>query len=218
MSSIRLTETGSNPTDSPDGTTQLYAKTDGKLYVKRGENSAVSITDSSTPASTGKTLQVKQTVLDKHIAHSSGITSYTEVDTDYRLLITPASTSNKILLFYEINFSVANGTTVDFKIGRIISGTTDTDINVGSTTDAPRTPTGVASFRGSQAHSTGEWTEMCTHAFLDSPNTTSEITYLCHFIPYDSTRTVHFNNTVADSGQYDDIIVTSTITAIEVAG
>jgi len=56
MSSIRFTETGSNPTDSPDGQIQMYAKTDGKLYVKRADNTAYTVDDSS--VSKGKVLQV----------------------------------------------------------------------------------------------------------------------------------------------------------------
>jgi hypothetical protein len=215
MSSLRLVEQGSAPSDSPSGEVQIYAKTDGKLYTKRGTNSESIV---ATTGLVGKVLQVKQTVWDRHIVHGpmGGSWTWTEIDTAYRLSITPASTASKILLFYEINFSIAAATTVVFRIGRIIGGSQDTTINLGNATGAPRTPYALASFRGSQTHGAGHWTEMCTHSFLDSPSTASEITYMCQFVPYDSGRTTHFNNTVGDSGLYDDVIVTSTITGIEI--
>ena len=82
MSSIRLTETGSNPTDSPDGTTQLYAKTDGKLYIKREENTAVTIDDSS--VGKGKVGQV--------------VYEHTSSGTDFNTFSSPSSSSPGITL------------------------------------------------------------------------------------------------------------------------
>ena len=48
MSNLRFKEQSTTPADASAGQVQMYAKTDGKLYAKRGGDAETRISDSST--------------------------------------------------------------------------------------------------------------------------------------------------------------------------
>ena len=114
--------------------------------------------------STGKVLQVQSTVGVNIFSTSS--TSFVDV-TNLSLTITPAATSSKILLLLNTNMyanTLANYWALRWE--RAISG--------GATTFIGNSTYGISFARSAQAHDFWGGVGM---TYLDSPSTTSEITY-----------------------------------------
>lgn len=150
----------------------------------------------------GVILQVVQTVVSSQSSYSSN-SDWTDM-LGYTLAITPRTSTSKILLRAVLNCSISGTTTINFRWVR-----NSTVIAVGDTgTD------GQASFRTNTPNAA--WTNPAVGEFLDSPATTSSITYKLQFRPYDGGRTVVFNNAVS-GGAGDNYRTISTITAMEVA-
>ncbi len=130
------------------------------------------ISDSLGAGVGGKVLQVVHTT--KTTIFSTSSSSFTDV-TGLSASITPSSTSSKIQILCNTNLSSegASGGLLYFKIMRGIGGTF---VNIGESTD---------SRNGIHAHISREANETATHIsstrhnilFLDSPSTTSAVTY-----------------------------------------
>jgi len=150
----------------------------------------------------GKVLQVVQITYSSKSTNAS-IGSFT--DTPFgTLTITPSSTSSRILLSTTFGYGIAGGTTCFFRFtknGTVVGGSGDTYNgsfgNGGSSNDA--------------------WRESVSFQYLDSPATTSALSYKIQFLPYDTTRTVYWNDTPSGSG-VDDATGVTTFTAMEIAG
>ena len=160
----------------------------------------------TTSDSFGKILQVKQTA--KTDQFTSTAYAFTDV-TGMSVSITPASTSNKILIKVEI---LVGGTANNYAAFRLLRDSTHIGVSTVTDTDWRVATTGSLSHENSyQLENTGT-------SFLDSPNTTSAITYKLQVSSY-SNRTMSLNypwNTGNSSGSYTATGI-STITVMEVA-
>ena len=155
-----------------------------KLYV-----------DSIQPKTTGGVINAKGMVI-QVVSHKSSTvnstTSSTFVATDSAVTITPTSTNSKILIqanapLYGNNNNTHTYTTI-YRDGTNLNGTSELQLFA----------------TGSDAM--GRWTNGSMQ-FLDSPNTTSEVTY-----------TVYFRNSTSGTSHYDGSGVGSIITAMEIGG
>tara|TARA_X000001036_G_scaffold79266_1_gene70917 strand:+ start:546 stop:1181 length:636 start_codon:yes stop_codon:yes gene_type:complete len=176
-----------------DGTAGQVLKTDGSGNLSWGNDSGV-------------ILQVKQTV--KTDQFTSTAYAYTDI-TGLSVDITPSSASNKILVSFELQVGGSANNYASFRLLRDsthigASTVTDTDWRVGTL--------------GSLSHENSYQLENTGTSFLDSPNTTSAITYKLQVSSY-SNRTVSINyptSTGNSSGSYTATGI-STITVMEVA-
>ena len=155
--------------------------------------------------STGHVLQVLQAT--KTDAYTTTNTSY-NTPTGLSVSITPSSTSSKILVIPSIDFGVSGD-----------SGHTYARIYRDSTSIFEASTAGgrnLATF--AQNNSGGNGGRCQTTTYIDSPSTTSSITYSIQIKSSNGT-TVYVNRSVrdADSGTFDARTVSS-ITVMEVAG
>ena len=148
----------------------------------------------------GKVLQVVSTT--KTDTFSASSTSFTDI-TGMSVSITPSSASNKILIIADIRIGQSGSQTA-----RLLRNST-----VISAGDAA----------GSRPLGFGSWVDENQYKvdagvvnFLDSPNTTSSITYKIQVISSGSTYYVNRSLTDRDTAQYDPRTA-STITVMEIA-
>jgi hypothetical protein len=161
------------------------------------------ITTGNIPA--GSVLQVVQTV--KTDTASTSSSSWSDI-TGMSVSITPASSSNKILVFADINFGTNfSSGFIFFKLVR-----ESTDIYVG---DAAGSRTRITTGSASSGVSN---TNHCGINYLDSPATTSSTTYKIQWYNQNPSFTSYLNRTFSDT---DDPALSrnpSSITVMEIAG
>ena len=132
--------------------------------------------------------------------------SFTDI-TGLSLSITPKFTTSKIMLFCNISHSsTQNATGISFKVLR---NSTALGGSEGS-----RTP---VSFFGSPIASDNNMAGTDSWTYLDSPNTTSAITYKVQATGFNSGQTWYINTNISRNGNIYDDIATSTLTAMEIA-
>ena len=200
MSQIKLLHSGGNgvilaaPTSNPaaDRTLRLPGDADGTI---------------ATTATAGKILQVIQAVK----KNRQTINSTTLVDiTGMSVSITPSSASNKVL----VNYSLVVFSNAVYYALRLLRDS-DSTIFIGD-----ENPSATSQNRASFGSYDSSYViaDTIAQSFLDSPNTTSAITYkLQAYSPYSSPYTIGINSGVAlDNYTYMNNCV-STITAMEVA-
>jgi hypothetical protein len=161
----------------------------------------------------GNILQVKQTHLTTRfsIAYTSGV----DFDvTGLNVSLTPRSSSSKVLIFARLQFEI-NAT--DFQ--DITFNLTRNDTFVGKTSDAPGSrKTGLAGpcsgYYNADASSTQD---NMSFNYLDSPNSTAALTYQVAMQSRYGT-TIYINRAVNDTDNIAYEWMTSSITAMEVAG
>jgi hypothetical protein len=169
---------------------------------------------SAIPASTAAILQVESTTK-TNTQVSSAVASGTAVDiTGLTVTITPSSASNKILLLAQVNATIStNGVFVAFELFRDstkIGAGDDEGNRVGIT--AAAAPTNNGSSLGALTTNIN---------FLDSPSTTSAITYKVRVrnVTGSGTRDIYINRNVDDANTFADSFRSiCTLTAMEVAG
>tara|TARA_Y100000814_G_C12313326_1_gene395760 strand:- start:167 stop:772 length:606 start_codon:yes stop_codon:yes gene_type:complete len=200
MSQIKLLHSGGNgvilaaPSSNPaaDRTLTLPGDADGTI---------------ATTANAGKILQVIQTVK----KNRQTINSTTLVDiTGMSVSITPSSASNKVL----VNYSLVVFSNAVYYALRLLRDS-DSTIFIGD-----ENPSATSQNRASFGSYDSSYViaDTIAQSFLDSPNTTSAITYkLQAYSPYSSAYTIGINSgVVLDNYSYMNNCV-STITAMEVA-
>ena len=159
----------------------------------------------------GHVIQVKQTVLADTFSTSIG-PGFAEI-TDFRTLITPTSTSSKILVQGDLSvglnyFSVR---------GRILRDSTA--IGLGNARGSrARCTWNLLHYGGSAPGTTPYQFLQASFSFLDSPATTSEITYSLDMGGYNTSNVVYLNRTQQDnnSSSYNGQ-PQSTLTLMEIA-
>ena len=161
----------------------------------------------ATTATQGKILQVLQAT--KTDTFSTNSTTFVDI-TDLAVTITPSSTSSKILVFNQLQAGTTGHGTI--KTVRTVGGTTS-DILVGDA-DGNRS-------RGNSKIYISTWNPTtCVAQLLDSPNTTSAVTYKVQCaVPHSASYYIYVNRAVSSSGASDfayDVRSSSTITVIEV--
>ena len=200
MSQIKLLHSGGNgvilaaPSSNPaaDRTLTLPGDADGTI---------------ATTANAGKILQVIQAVK----KNRQTINSTTLVDiTGMSVSITPSSASNKVL----VNYSLVVFSNAVYYALRLVRDS-DSTIFIGD-----ENPSATSQNRASFGSYDSSYViaDTIAQSFLDSPNTTSAITYkLQAYSPYSSAYTIGINSgVVLDNYSYMNNCV-STITAMEVA-
>jgi hypothetical protein len=158
-----------------------------------------------TPAAGGKVAQVLSTTKTDTFSVSLASGANAAV-TGLAQEITPSSATSKVLVTLAINGF--NGNYAGFTAG-IANGSTL--IGIGDSAGS-RTRVGSGTYVGDINH-----LGMVTCQFLDSPNTTSAVTYNAYvFNPQSTTRTTYVNRTETDSSQVDMLRTASTITVMEI--
>ena len=172
--------------------------------IKPNNNTISAITALPGAIATGKVLQVVSTTVTDTLTMTIG-TSQTAI-TGLSANITPSSSSNKILVMHKLLFSNATGGNVTVHFQR--NGSEEI---VGDNDGGVR---GYISMN--TANMNNYWGMEAGGSALDSPSTTSQITYRLTVRSVYSNQTVYFNRTArGDSG---DINGVSTITLMEIAG
>ena len=159
--------------DASGNPVAIATGSDGQVLTSTGAGSPPAF---ETPAGGGKVLQVKS----MHTDTSTGSASVDWHATAVTLAITPSATSSKILVSFDGQVYVQN-TSGDAGIALRISRT------IGSTTTSPDAlhTKSAANYSAHYTQQTyGQFAFRAPLSGLDSPNTTSEITYKLYFIPY----------------------------------
>ena len=203
MSQIKLLHSGGNgvilaaPSSNPasDRTLTLPGDADGTILTSN--------------SSTGKILQVVSVTKSDTFSLTS-TTAFTDV-TGLSVAITPASTSNKILVAYDLGWSSSNG----HMSCRIMRDSTAIKIGDAGGSNRQRVT-------GHYHHSANGQNEyditQIAGTFLDSPNTTSSVTYKWQVgTPFSSGYTVFVNRTGDDGDQAYNGRSASSITVMEVS-
>ncbi len=168
------------------------------------------ITPTSAVQPTGAILQVVQSVkTDTTSTNSPAETAF--VDTGLSVAIQPTSSSNKILVLWNINIGSASENVTILKLQR-----GSTDILLG---DASSTRVRATQAQGG-AYSGAPWkSDVVSGQFLDSPSTTSATTYKFVWCS-NGTTTSYINRSSRDhtSSNDEDVRFTSSITVMEIAG
>ena len=134
------------------------------MSIYFGADSTVQHSAGVGASSAGKILQVVQTFKNNTASTNSG--SFSDIS-GLTVSITPSATSSKILYTGSL-YLAGSGSESNFRLKRTIGGSA-TDISVSSVLDD--------NADGSFAHGGGSRYEGHGWEFLDSPNTTSAITY-----------------------------------------
>ena len=159
----------------------------------------------------GKVLQVVQTY--KTDVFSTTSESLVDI-TGMTATITPSSTSNKVLVL--LNLAVGSSTNANRTMIQLMRGATN--IGVGDAGGGNRTRSISTEFQP-QPYNTGNVdnsTDIRQHTFLDTPSSTSALTYKVQI--EGTAQTVYINRT----GEFADADVvsigTSSLTLMEIAG
>tara|TARA_R100000700_G_scaffold11799_1_gene16874 strand:+ start:493 stop:1101 length:609 start_codon:yes stop_codon:yes gene_type:complete len=202
MSQIKLKHSGGNsviiaaPDSNPasDRTLKLPSDGDGTILT--------------TNSSVGKTLQVLST--SKTDTFSTSSQSYTDV-TGLSVSITPSSSSNKIFIILDIKVGASHEDAAF--AGRLMRDSTA--IYIG---DAASNRTQASFGTSRQSGNAGYDVLQDRQAvFLDSPSTTSAITYKVQVMGNNG-RDTYVNRTQGDSDDDDTPRTASSITVMEIAG
>ena len=159
-------------------------------------------------ATPGKVLQVIQ-------ATDSGVTtttSATPVDFGLSANITPSSTSNKILATVDFAFG---GTNDEYPYILLLRDSTSIGVGSGATGNQINTfMSGCFTAIGSMIYRMHQFSK----TYLDSPSTTSEITYKLQWaVPYQSGATTYANRAENNSDNVYVQHVTSNLTLMEIS-
>ena len=152
-----------------------------------------------------RVLQVVSTTKLDTYTHSSGIT-FTNV-TGLAATITPSATSSKVLIYVSINSSANNNGT-----GVRVTGGNAADW-IGAA-DGSRTR---VAFVMPLNFGTGAAMMIGSNFYLDSPASTSAITYQVQINALDNATTTQINRTVTDTNSAAFPRATSTITVMEIS-
>ena len=179
---------------------------------KMGNNTVLTQSGTANPtfgsgAPTGCVIQVKSTTkTDANFTHN---TSTVTTITGLTVTITPKSTSSKILILGSICFGRSNANSgYPLKLFR-------DSTEIGSGDSAGSRPVGIASLN---MPGYGQYYMDHKHVnFLDSPNTTSEITYSFRVVSRDGS-TIYINRSQDDADAVYSDRGSSTITVMEIAG
>ena len=145
-------------------------------------------------------------VVSSHKSDTASTTSNSFTDTGLSVSITPSSTSNKILVLTDAKIGGSSGNLWHARLMR-----DSTAISIGDASGSR--------VRGLyEADGTGHTISVFTvgTAFLDSPSSTSSITYKLQYSSY-SSNTVYLNRT-GDDRDPNDVRTGSSITVMEIAG
>ena len=201
MSSIKLKHSGGNgviiaaPSSNPasDRTLTVPSNADGTILT-------------TTNPKAGNIIQVVSTT--KTDTFSSSTTNLMVDITGLSATITPSATSSKILILYDTQMS---GTELFFI--QLVRGSTN--VKIGDSDSSNRIECTVGGFKQEE---NADKVAPVSGSFLDSPNTTSAVTYKMQGRIYNSGNSFTVNKPINDSNALYTGRGASTITLMEVAG
>ena len=165
----------------------------------------------ATTATAGKILQVKSSAKTDTASHSSS--TYAAIS-GLQPSITPSSTSNKVLITIDLKLGHSNaGADVNLQLFRSVGGT-ETQICLGDTSSNRK-----RTFFGGQNTGQSDTTSVIpvSTTFLDSPNTTSAVTYLVKWAIERGGTYLYLNRSGLDTDDSTYFRAVSTITLMEIA-
>lgn len=185
----------------------IGAKTAGVIANVDGGTISNATLDSTVTFPAGTVIQVIQKEFGSRYSHSGGGSGVWVAVSGFTQSITPASTSNKILVILHTSF--ANSNTLEHTSIRIKRDSTVLGNHVSPSNRS----------LGLIAHQTIGTSNNAPYAgglFLDSPNTTSSITYSVEAYTASATFYMNYNSADSDSSHYVQGI--STLTLMEIQG
>jgi hypothetical protein len=162
--------------------------------------------------STGSILQVIQTIKTDGFSTATNSNSGVSI-TGLSATITPSSTSNTILVAFTAHAFSSAGYSVGFSLWR--NGTL---IGNGIRTSDSTTPLQQRVSAVGYVNASPGFYAPCSFTFLDTPNTTSSITYQINIHNDGRSTTVYLNNNNDSSNNTYVLRPASTITLTEVSG
>lgn len=176
------TVTGISVGGLPDGTITSTEIADGTI-TNADINASAGIAGSKVDGSFGKVLQVVHSTL-RTAVDDTTTTTYAEVNSAYRVTITPASSSNTIWLQFQGQFGLDAGVYQGMQFMR------STDSGSNWISIHPATSHGET-HRNSGS---GYLQQSATLSFTDSPNTASSVMYTMFFNRHAGTSTCRVND------------------------
>ena len=158
----------------------------------------------------GNIIQIVQAVKTDTFTHSTE--TFTDV-TGLSVAITPSTTSNKILIQYSGCMGGEQNRSGHIRLVRVIGGTTTTNLFVG---DQGAT-TAQARASSTCTHANTYYISAFSGEFLDSPSTTSSITYKLQLASGDEGTNQRIGRTHDNSNEFSRSKTPSSITVFEVA-
>ena len=157
----------------------------------------------------GGIIQVKQTV--KTDTFSSTNETFTDV-TGLSVSITPKFSTSKIMVSYSGCGGSGQNRVGHIRLARVIGGTTTTDIFIGDQSGA------------SQAQASSSFVQTNTYfvssfsgTFIDSPSTTSAVTYKLQLAAGDQDYQVHVGRSHDNNNEFSRSTTPSQITVMEIS-
>jgi len=163
-------------------------------------------------------LEAAGTILNSNTARKSDpftttSSSYTTV-TGLSVSITPKSVNSKILVLATVNFVSVSGTSTSGGAVTLFRGATNL---ITPTSPGTRTP-GLSKLNVQGISGGGQWIHPTTINFVDTPNTTSAITYSIQAMSFGAGVINYVNRTFDDADNANVMRLVSTITVIEIKG
>ena len=169
----------------------------------------VTLTSGAKTSGFGKIGQIQSTTLTSTVSISSSSTSTFADVTGLSVNITPTSTSSKILVLYTVSFSAGAGS----KHMRLMRDSTA--INIGDAGQANQIRSTVSSRPAGTVYDLD--TANQAGQFLDSPSSTSQITYKIQVtLGASYSSTAYINRTTSDNNNDFEPRTTSGITVMEI--
>ena len=157
----------------------------------------------------GGIIQVKQTV--KTDTFSTLSETFTDV-TGLSVSITPKFSTSKIMVSYSGCGGSGTNRVGHIRLARVIGGTTTTDIFIGDQSGASQ-----AQASSSFVQSNTYFVSSFSGTFIDSPSTTSAVTYKLQLAAGDQDYQVHVGRTHDNSNEFSRSKTPSQITVMEVS-
>jgi len=204
MSQIKLLHSGGNgvsivaPDSNPasDRTLKLPSDGDGTILT--------------TNSSTGKILQVVEAVKTDTASVANSASSYYESISGLQPQITPSATSSKILVMINLKLGISNATgDTSIKLFRSVGGS-ETEIFSGAAAGSRQ-----VCIWGQEDFSSAVEVVPLSSQYLDTPSTTSQITYILKWQSQSQAAFVNRSGTDGDSAGYHRM--SSSVTVMEVA-
>ena len=164
-----------------------------------------------TTTTPGAILQVTQAVKrDTQSIDNTGFPSTITAITGLQPSLTPGSSSNKILVSWSIMLGGGSNTHTDLIVSRSVGGSDTDNILIGDASSSRERSTQHTYIAGVHEQL------LFSGQFLDSPSTTSAVTYKIKFRTNDST--IYVNRSATNTDANWSGMTTSTVTLMEVAG
>jgi len=161
--------------------------------------------------SSGGIIQVKQAV--KTDTFNIDSETFTDI-TGLSVSITPTRSDSKIMVSYSGTGGSGQNRVGHIRLARVIGGTTTTDIFVGD--QGATTSQARASSTFSQTNT--YYVSSFSGTFIDSPSTTSAVTYKLQLAAGDQDYQVHVGRSHDNSNEFSRSKTPSQITVMEISG